>query len=353
MSNKSNMPHQGTKPPVKSAAAAKRLRAELQQQRAAEPEPLPAAFVQHLTSTYQPATELRQFWPLLLPIVLASLLRSKIRGENSLRKQVTHLVHFWVWALGQSLALDVETTLTRKNTDEYARTGMPGSSEKSRSDRRARLRSLADQIHPELAPDKNVTFTRAAIKAPYTADEMRTVRRVCRVQPTAELSRQLSLCIALGAGAGIDSADMKLLLRGHITEQSDGTLLVTVPGDRSRTVAVLREYEDLLRRGIAGLGARSALLPGDVGRANVCSRVFERAQLLGSVPHLEQSRLRSTWLATLMSRPVPLALILDAAALKTARTLVELVPYIDLEAVRKAHESSADAANDDTLGGEL
>lgn len=48
-----------------------------------------------------------------------------------------------------------------------------------------------------------------------------------------------------------------------------------------------------------------------------------------------------------------LALILDAAALNTARTLVELVPYIDLEAVRKAHQSSADAVSNDAIGGEL
>ena len=41
-----------------------------------------------------------------------------------------------------------------------------------------------------------------------------------------------------------------------------------------------------------------------------------------------QSRLRATWLATLMCEPIPLITVLRVAGLATARTLSDLAPYI-------------------------
>ena len=42
------------------------------------------------------------------------------------------------------------------------------------------------------------------------------------------------------------------------------------------------------------------------------------------VPHIEASRLRTTWIAELMSEAIPVQVILHAAGLKSARTLTDL-----------------------------
>lgn len=67
-----------------------------------------------------------------------------------------------------------------------------------------------------------------------------------------------------------------------------------MPGDNPRTVWVLREYEQIVRRGCAGIRPTDMLLGRQPQRHNVASSVFGRAKLYGNLPSLEQSRLRTT-----------------------------------------------------------
>lgn len=316
------------KPQRLSAAAMKRERQQLIADRAAPRPPLPAPFTTWLRQDYQPQPEVQPLWRAsLLPFVEQTLAASTVRGPESLRKHATHLAHFGAWAHRQGLPLD-QSTVCRANTDEYCRVGMTGSTEKSSSDRRSRLRAIADELHPEQAPDRGVTIARRDLRPPYSDVEMKAIRRVSGVQPTEEMCRQLSICVGLGAGAGIDSADLRLLHHPHVKDHGDAGIAVHVPGDRARVVWVLRPYEPIVRRGLAGL-ASDALLIGRVqDRRNVAGDVFNRATLVGNLPTLDQSRLRTTWLATLMSNPVPLAVILHAAGLKSTRTLFDLLPYL-------------------------
>jgi hypothetical protein len=62
-----------------------------------------------------------------------------------------------------------------------------------------------------------------------------------------------------------------------------------------------------------------------VDRRNIVGAIVEKADLFDDAPHIEASRLRSTWLTTLMTERIPINVILDAAGLKSARTLTELV----------------------------
>lgn len=311
-----------------SAAQAKRRRQQILESRTTTPVRLPAEFVHYVEEQYLPRPAIAKHWDRVRPLVLDSLRGTNVTGAKSLKQHVSHLAHFWAWALENDHPADCRTTLTRAVVDEYARLGMASSQEKSRSDRRSRLRSLADHHNPAQAPFKGVTIRRAAIRPPYTSDEMATIRRVARVQPTYLIRRQMCLCVGLGAGAGIDSPELKLLRFDHVEDRGDDGITITVPGERARVVTVMREYEELLREGLGGLSGAKPLVGRLQTRHNVASDIYARATLLGDVPHLEQARLRSTWLATLMQRPVPLAVLLDAAGLRTARTLVELVPYL-------------------------
>jgi hypothetical protein len=313
-----------------SAAEIKRLRAE----RAAEHEepaaPLPESFLSWLRNDYRPLPALRALWPQpLLPFVEQTLALSRVRGEEALHKHVTFLAHYGSWRQERGLTLDPRPAMNRRDVDEYARTGMPDSTDKSRSNRRSRLRPLCDHLNPEQAPHRGVVIRYEAVKPPYSRAEMTALTRAIQVQPTDRLVRQLCLCVGLGAGAGIDSPDLKLLDTTHVTDDGDDGIRVTVPGRRARTVWVLRDHEHLVRRGLAGLRPGQLLLGQVKTRHGVASRVYDEAVLLGSLPKLEQSRLRSTWLATLMTRPVPLAVILTAAGLKGTRTLFDLLPHIE------------------------
>jgi hypothetical protein len=244
--------------PKINAAAMRRHRAEVLQRRAASPDPLPAEFLTWLQTIYQPEGPLRAHWPQLLSFVVAALTASRIRGEASLHKYVTHLTYFGGWLLLQGVSLELSSGLVRAQVDEYCRVGMPGNTQKSRSDRRSRLRGIADQVNPDQAPTPTKSIPRPAIKAPHSASEMANICRCAGLQPTVELTRQMCLCVSVGAGAGIDSSELKLLLGSHVVDLDDQGIRIDIPGDRTRSVWVLREYEDLLRRGLVG---RSPLRP--------------------------------------------------------------------------------------------
>jgi hypothetical protein len=165
---------------------------------------------------------------------------------------------------------------------------------------------------------------------------MQALVRAIQVQPTEEMVRRLCLCVGLGAGAGIDSPDLKLLDTTCAADHGEDGICIQVPGPHAREVWVLRDYEYLVRRGLHGLRAGQPLIGRVKTRRNVAGAIFADAVLLGSLPKLEQSRLRTTWLATLMIRPVPLAVILTAAGLKSTRTLFDLLPHLDTGAATGA-----------------
>lgn len=307
-----------------SAAAARRLRTQL----TADTRPAPLSpELTGIVDGFLPRPPLAAQWPQLRPVVVEVLARSQIRGTDSFRKYLTHLGYFLAWAHGQGLPVAADTVV-RHHTEEYTRVGMSDSSAKSRADRRARLRWLADQVNPQQTPDKGITVPRPTIKPPYSEPEMSQLVRVALTQPTAERSRKAALCIGLGAGAGLDSADLRGLRAAHIHDRGEDGVTIQVPGRTPRTVPVLARFEDLVRHGCNDM-PRDALLLGRVeDRRNLAANALADVIVLGQCPRIEQSRLRSTWLATQLRAAVPLAALLQAAGLRSARTLPDLLPYL-------------------------
>jgi hypothetical protein len=309
-----------------SAAAARRLRDTL----TTSPQPvaeLPAELA-GVIEQFVPKPPLAYDWSRLRPVVGEVMALSTIRGAESVRKHLTHLGYFFVWADQQSIPVAV-TSLVRAHVDEYTRVGMPQSTEKSRADRRARLRSVADQVNPGQAPDRGVPIPRPVIRPPYTGVELEQIMRVVGTQPTRERTRKAALCVGLGAGAGLDSRDFRGLRRGHVADHGPGGITVQVPADIPRTVHVRSELEDLVRLGIAGVDSGQLLLGRVQDRRNLAAQAVADVIVLGTCPRIEQARLRATWLAALLRQPVPLDVILQAAGLRSARTVVDLIPHLE------------------------
>lgn len=308
-----------------STAAARRLRAA----RILEPASpaLPAELADALTR-FQPGPPLNREWDRLRPVIADVMARSSIRGADSFRKYLTHLGYFLLWADDQGLPLTA-VTVARVHTDEYARIGMPGSSEKSRADRRARLRWLADQVNPGQAPDKGVPVSRPTIRPPYTDHELSQVIRTALIQPTPGQTRRATICVGLGAGAGLDSADFRGLRGEHVVDSGRDGIVVRIPGRSARTVPVRRAFESLVRTGMTGRAPDQLLLGRVEDRRNLAANSLADIVALGGCPRIQQSRLRATWLAALLRQPVPLDVLLTAAGLRSARTLPDLFPHLE------------------------
>jgi hypothetical protein len=300
---------------------------------------LPESMRAYIREEYIPLeAAVRPHWDQLKGAVEATLAASSVRGEDSMRKHVTHLAYFFHWALTVALPLE-PSTLTRTNVGRYDSEVLVDAGGSTRQTRRSRLMAMADQIHPDDAPVKGPPLAHRSVAPPYSQSEMAVIRRVAQVQPTRQLVRQLCLLVGLGAGAGIDSTDIKRLrdsdVKDHGPDKGIEVQVINLRRSKDntekrnhRTVWVLREYEDMVRIGLEGVRKGHLLLGREAERANVAASVFVRAVLSKEVPELAQARLRSTWLATHLQRTTPLNVLLQAAGLTTARTLVELLEHL-------------------------
>lgn len=204
---------------------------------------------------------------------------------------------------------------------------------------RAGIAEVWDQICPAVEATLVASQVRGRTACASTSPISPTSWLGATPQPTSGLTRQVSHLLGLGAGAGLDSADLKRLRRAdvvdHGAERGIEVRVTNLKGSRSgnsrqtqRTVWVLKEYEDLVRRGIAGVAHSGLLLGVNAERANVAAAVYARASLGPEIPQIAQGRLRSTWMATHLTRCTPLNVLLEAAGLTTARTLIELLPHL-------------------------
>lgn len=321
------MSHQSPTPKRPSRASIRRQREAVLAQRAVGAGPLPTDFLQWLDH-YTPAGAAKTHWVTLRPFVQDVLQRTPKRGAVDLRKRTSDLAQFAAWLHDIGVPLDPSIAMVRPQVDEYCRVGMPASVKMSRSDRRSRLRRIADQVNPEAAPRRGQSIAREPMRPPYTPDEVGGILRAIMVQPTPVMVRQLCVCVGFGLGAGIDSPDLKLLFPRDVQITPAG-IRVAIAGRNPRTVWVRRELEGVVARGLEGADPRMPLIGFDSGCHNVTSRIFDRVTWVGTLPKLDQNRLRTTWIAWLMQRPVPLSVICTAAGLKSTRTLFDLLKHID------------------------
>lgn len=308
-----------------SKAAVARLRAEVEARPSGRD--LPPALT-GVIDDYNPAWVPASTTAKIRPFLRAAITASTLTGHESVRKHCNHLARIAVYAIERGVTLEVSKVLTTTFIDEYIRIGMADEKDHLRAERRRRLLAMAITANPgPHVPAKLTPLGHTAIKACYTPVELAVIARSCLVQPTEVRQRDLAIVVGLAAGAGLNSVDMRDLRTNHIEDLGTEGILIHVQGPRPRTVTVRANFEQLLRNAIAGVPAGALLLGVKQDRRNTAARATERA-VLHNVPHIEPSRLRATWLADLMTDSIPLAVILKAAGLKSARTLSELQPHL-------------------------
>lgn len=311
-------------PRTQSGAATLRAREEAL---AAAPEPLPAEYLEWLRTTYKSKKVTDGDLVAMRPAIIEAMTHCPGRGMRSLELRTSQVVTVLVWAKRVHGMTDVAQVFTREHIEDFCTTALSTVSEKTRSDYRSRLRPIADSLNPHNAPEPTQVLRRKDVQGPYTAEEMAVIRRAILVQPTDELVRQLCVCVGLGAGAGINSSDLKAIRTSDVHVEADGAVRVEIGGDKARTLWVHRDWEDIAARGLQGRAPNALLLGEDPNRRNVTGRIFQRAHLYGDVPELSQDRLRATWIVGHLNRATPFSVLCHAAGLSSTRALFDLLQF--------------------------
>ncbi|SEB48548.1 hypothetical protein SAMN04489844_0252 [Nocardioides exalbidus] len=312
-----------TKRPSKAAVA--RLREEVETR--PKNDELPAE-VLAVIEAYVPARVSDTTMEKVRPFLVDAITASSLHGKESVRKHCNHITQLACFALKRGLPLEVTALLTTAFIDEYVRVEMAEETEHNRAERRRRLLALARSANPGPGvPPKLTPIGHSSVKPCYSPAELAVITRAARVQPTAARQRDLAIVVALSGGAGLDSVDMRDLLTDNIEDLGEAGIRIHVQRPRPRVVVLRRPFESLLRDALKGKPAGKLLIGRKQDRRNTAARATERAAL-HNVPHIEPARLRATWIADLMTDSIPLAVILQAAGLKSARTLAELQPHL-------------------------
>ena len=276
------------------------------------------------------------------PFLREVISRSTLTGPQSVQKHCRHLTALAVFSDKAGLPLEIPAVLTTTNIESYITSGMPSDSDHNRAERRSRLLWLATAVNPGPdTPAKLPPIGHVSVKPPYTPRERATILRAARTQPHERSGQQFKAIVALGFGAGADSVDLRHLWVRDIVDHGDDGLSVTFHGERARTVWMRAIAEDLLREAIAGRKADELVIGTKEDRRNTGNRIVATASLY-KVPHIEQARMRATWLADLMTDPIPVAVILKAAGLLSARTLVDVLPHVAASCELKRLPASGD-----------
>jgi hypothetical protein len=278
---------------------------------------------------YEPRGLTPEQWARIRPFVVEVFARYQPTANESARQRLITLSMFVAWCddLGHPLTLDA--VLTYDLVEAFASTAKV--SNHTAASYRSRLRGIVGKVNPAgKGPTASVAVAHRAVKPPYAPRGVAAMVRIARTQPSSVTGRQLSACVGLGFGAGLDSVDLKPLLARHLHDEATEGVRIEVPGPRPRTVWVMACFEDLVRVALDGLAPADRVIGKVADRRNVAGKIFENAHILGDAPAFEQSRMRTTWLAGLLTSQVPLPIIMQAAGLTSARTLTDLLPYLDV-----------------------
>ncbi len=309
-----------------SAAAMKRELKQVLHARGSAPPPLTEPLERFLSS-YRPQIE-PDTWHACRPVVVEAARRYAPTGKDSLEKILYALSREAAWAAKNGIPLTLEELLSANRIEAFVNTGLPELNDGSRASVRSRLRRVAArlQVDPSFALPKAVLGHRD-VAPPYTSAEISIILSLIKMQPPVARAK-LAVAVALGLGAGISATDLRDLHKSHVIDHGGRGIEIRVPGTRPRTIWVLPAYEELLRAGIQTVKPTQHVLGRSAIAKNTISDLYAQATAADSRIDIAQGRLRNTWLAYLMTQPIPLSVLLPAAGLSSARTLTELLPFV-------------------------
>lgn len=253
---------------------------------------------------------------------VADLVRDRVRAAQPTSKEMslrllTPAAHMAAWAHCQGIPH--EAVFSEETVERYVRQ-MDGT-DGSRATMRCRLRRLV----PDKASDRIREITRRSVRPPYTPSELAGLWRLACNQPSELRRNRLRALIALSAGAGCSSTDLRHVTNASVVDDPEGPTWVEIGGSNPRRVPVLAGFDKELVDVAKKVDGPLVVAPED-GK-NAISALTRNLAGGEDLPALHVSRLRSTWMACLMAAWVPLSEITRLAGVKTIKVLEDLLPY--------------------------
>lgn len=280
-------------------------------------------------ASYRPERVSDEDWQVVSVQHRAIMRRSGAATLPVFEKYQVVLCPYLVWRHDSGESIATKDAMTFPAIDDYYRLRLADRmSPRTANDYRSRLRKIAQSANPGVDAPNVPVVGHQPVKPGYSAAEAAAICRVSLRQRRPQARRVMCAVVGLCMGAGLGPQDLRPLVARDVVDLGPDGIRVDVPGPLKRTVWVRHDYEELVRVGIDGLQPGRLVIGQKLTRKNITPAVVDNADAY-DCPTITTTRLRSTWLSWLMTQPVPLAVVLDAAGLTTARSLTDLLPTLD------------------------
>jgi hypothetical protein len=229
------------------------------------------------------------------------------------------------FALSVGLEPDPAVVLERACIERFIESQAARWSAPARRTARSNLLFLANEVHrrgPRPAP-----LSRERAQAPYGEAELAAYLGLADAQSTPARRARATGLIALGAGAGLIGADLRLVTGTDVTERSGG-VVVDVKGAHPRTVPVRRELSGCALAAASFAGNDFIVGGAEPTRRNVTSPLIASLAKGPDLERLSLARLRATWVAR-CAADIGLATFMAAAGVRCSQRLGDVVAGLD------------------------
>ncbi|MBC7592568.1 MAG: hypothetical protein H7288_01255 [Kineosporiaceae bacterium] len=271
----------------------------------------------------------KQHWVKISAFVLDAVAAASTLAEVNADRAVRITAPFVEWAVVyQGLPLEASSVFTTPAIEHYCRWLVEKKKleEGSVASYRSVLRKIADCVAPAKNLEPTRAYARRNVQDPYAAAELHRYRAWAHGQHTKIQARRAKLMLSAGAGAGLRPKEIGLIRPSDVTISESGVTL-SVRGDFPRQITLLSEWEDMFCDSIADIQP-NMIVWGDTTNPsrdkNLITNFADRCTGVAPIP----SRLRASWIVTLLDRRVHMAIIFEAGGFTQFNNLHQYIPYL-------------------------
>lgn len=290
---------------------------------------------EQVVAQYRPNGIDPETWRLIGPLVRDVVARTGFPTLGAFHSAMSVVAGLVEWAHSDGITLDVESVFTPTAIDRYTAVGMPHLVARSRSTRRATLRTVARAVTVK-APwePKPETLARNTMRAPYSVADIDRLWEIALQQPDGQRRRSAKTLFTLGLGAGLNPSELLNVTAAHVRREHR-VVIVRTTGDLARDVPVRARWAPELLK-LADQYPDGPLV-GPLGTSrNRLNVLLSRIVRTPDMPTISVHRLRTTWMTHVLNSGTPVVEFMHAAGWTTGSRLGELVPYLNIREPEKS-----------------
>lgn len=281
-----------------------------------------------LIAAYRPNGVTPEDWDQHIgPVVRDLTTKSGFTAHYTVHHTMKGLTRLVVWARINGVSLDPEVLLHPDTVERFIATANSDLNVRSRSTRRAALRTVALAVTTKTPwtpqPPK---LRRGYYARPYSSTELGRWWEVATSQKTEIRDRAARAMVALGLGVGV-SASEHLTITGNNIIERHGVVAVQIGGLRARTVPCVAAWGEHLLQLASEVGDEP-LLGTFSSAANRTYNLMRAIEVPQSMPRLETPRLRTSWMAGLLTAGVPIKEFALACGLNVIQHMEDFIPFL-------------------------